>query len=592
VSEHRLKRKLAAVISADVAGYSRLMADDEVATIRTLMACKAEMAALVTAGGGRVVDFVGDNMLAEFGSTLDAVDHAVKIQRALEKINHKLAGERRMQFRIGIHLGDVTETEERLFGDGVNIAARIEKHADPGGICVSEAVYAQVHNKLDLEFANLGQQTLKNIPDPVTIYRVAEPGHGPAGPPSEAGGDENAALPLPGKPSLAVLPFVNLSADPEQDYFSNGLTLDIMAALVKIPGLFLITDTSLLTFKTLPVSIREISRQFGVNHVLDGGVRKIGNRIRITVRLIKADTGHQVWADQFDRRFEDLFAVEDEIIDEIVTALDVKLVTGKSARTLRKTIKNRDALEYFYRGWQNLFGSGLEHVKEARDMFEETIRLEPESPLGYALAAWSCYRMAELRWFTGDAGRSLEEATQLAQRALALKDLSGLPHLVMGQILLLKREYDSAVAEAEKAVFARPSCEVSYAAKANILLHLGQPEAAVTLARSAIRHSPVYPAYYPAVLAAAYYGCERYEDAVKAAEVVLKTDPNHLDALLFLACAQARLGRLEAARQAAGQALRAMPDFTLKWFCATHPYRERETLDPLLEMLRKAGLDR
>jgi tetratricopeptide (TPR) repeat protein len=200
--------------------------------------------------------------------------------------------------------------------------------------------------------------------------------------------------------------------------------------------------------------------------------------------------------------------------------------------------------------------------------------------------------MAELRWFTGDAERSLEQATQLAQRALTLEDLSGLPHLVMGQILLLKRKYDSAVAEAEKAVFARPSCEVSYAAKANILLHLGQPEDAVTLARSAIRHSPVYPAFYPAVLAAAYYGCQQYEDAVTAAEVVLKTDPNHLDALIYLACAQARLGRLDAAHRAAADVLRVMPGFTLNWFCATHPYKEREILDPLLEMLRKAGLDR
>jgi tetratricopeptide (TPR) repeat protein len=336
--------------------------------------------------------------------------------------------------------------------------------------------------------------------------------------------------------------------------------------------------------------IAEIKHRFGVNHVLDGGVRKLGNRIRLTARLIEAESSRQVWADRYDRQFDDLFAVEDEIIDEIVTALDVKLVTGKSARTLRKTIKNPEALEYFYRGWQSLFGSKLEDVKEARSLFEETIRLEPESPLGYALAAWACYRIAEFNWFTGDGEQALEQATQMAQKAVAHEDITALPRLVMGQIYLLKHEYDSAVAEADKAVLARPSCEVSYAAKANILLHLGQPEDAVELALTAIRHSPVYPAFYPAVLAAAYYGCRKYEDAVSAAQTVLKSDSKNLDALLYLACSYVKLDRLVDARRSAEEALGVMPDFTFEWFRATHPYKDRALLDELVGILRKAGL--
>jgi len=285
MTEGELKHRLAAILSADVVGYSRLMAEDEVSTVRTLSAWRDKITAIVDDNEGRVVDFVGDNMLAEFHSALDAVDGAVEIQQTLARLNADLAENRQMNFRIGINLGDVLVDGDLIYGDGVNIAARLESLAESGGLCISEFVYAQVHSKRELEFVDMGLRTLKNIPDPVRVYRVVARVDDAASP---AVAKEDAlpppkALPLPDKPSLAVLPFVNLSADPKQDYFSDGLTMDIMTALVRIPGLFLISEISMFSYKSRAPSIDELSAKPGVSHVLDGGVRKAGDRIRISV---------------------------------------------------------------------------------------------------------------------------------------------------------------------------------------------------------------------------------------------------------------------------------------------------------------------
>jgi tetratricopeptide (TPR) repeat protein len=365
--------------------------------------------------------------------------------------------------------------------------------------------------------------------------------------------------------------------------------MDIMTALVKIPGLFLISEISMFSYKSLAPSIGELSQQLGVSHVLDGGVRKAGDRIRITARLIETASGRQVWAERYDRRIDDIFAVQDEITAKIVEAMDIKLVTGEMAPTLRKIIRDPDALEYYYRGWEALFGSTRDDIREAQQFFEETIRLEPDSSFGYAIAAWAYWWSVDTG-LSDDISTSLDRAGELARKAKVLGDFTGLSHLVMAQIHLFNREHDKALAAAEKAVLARPSCDLSYIAKANILTYLDRPAEAIDLAKYAIRLAPVYPPFFLKTLAAAYYGSGRYEEATTSAREVLKSDKDDLDALLILAGANAALDRQEEASRAAAEVLKSNPDFTLNRYAETQPYRDPNKLEQVTSMLRKAGL--
>ena len=587
--EEGFKHKLAAILSADAVGYSRLMTEDEVATIRTLAACRDKINTHVHGNRGRVVDFVGDNMLAEFSSALDAVDCAVKIQETLEQFNAKLDQNRRMQFRIGIDLGEVLIDKDVIYGDGVNIASRLEGLAEPGGICISEFVYSQVHSKLNIGFVDVGTKKLKNFSTPVKVYKVIEQKTKAPTLVTGAVPDQEISLPLPNKPSLAVLPFANLSADSKQDYFSDGLTMDIMTALVRISGLFLISEISMFSYKSKAPSIRELGGQLGVSHVLDGGVRKEGDRIRITARLLETTTGRQVWAERYDRKIDDIFAVQDEITERIVEAMDIKLVTGEMAHTIRKVLRNPDALEYYYRGWEALFGSTKNDIEEAQQMFEETTRLEPESSFGYALAAWAHWWSVD-QGLSEDIAHSLERAIELARKAEDLEDFTGLSNLVMAQIHLCKHEHDKALEAAQKAVLARPSCDLSYVAKANILTYLGRPTEAIDLAKFAIRLAPVYPPFFQKTLAAAFYGNGQYEEAITSAKEVLKSDEGNLDAFLILAGANAALDQQEEASKAATEIKRIKPDFLLKKYAETQPYSDPKILKQVTSMLQRAGV--
>jgi TolB-like protein/tetratricopeptide (TPR) repeat protein len=494
-----------------------------------------------------------------------------------------------MHFRIGVHSGEIVVDKDVIYGDGVNIASRLEGFADPGGICISEFVFTQVRNKMPVGFVDIGIKKLKNIFTLVRVYKVVRPEIDAKPQVIEETIDREKSLPLPNKPSLAVLPFVNLSADSKQDYFSDGLTMDIMTALVRIPGLFLISEISMFSFKSQAPSVRELGRQLGVSHVLDGGVRKAGNRIRITARLLETVTGRQIWAERYDRRIDDMFAVQDEITEKIVEAMDIKLVTGEVARTIRKVIRDPDALEYYYRGWEALFGSTKEDINEAQQMFEETMRLEPESSFGYAMAAWSHWWSVD-QGLSEDIALSLERALELARKAEDLEDFTGLSHLVMAQIHLFKREHDKALEAVQNAVIARPSCDLSYVAKANILNYLGRSKEAIDLAKFAIRLSPVYPPFFPKTLAAAFYGSGRYEEAIESAKEVLKSDKDNLDALLILAGANAALDRQEEASKVAQEIKRVKPDFSVKNFVETQPYRDMKILKQVTSMLQRAGL--
>ncbi|MGD9058038.1 MAG: adenylate/guanylate cyclase domain-containing protein [Desulfobacterales bacterium] len=589
MTQDELKHRLAAILSADVVGYSRLMAKDEVATVRTLAAWREKISVIIDAHEGRVVDFVGDNMLAEFHSAIDAVDAAMEIQQTLAQLNAQIDTDRQMNLRIGINIGDVLVDGDLIYGDGVNIAARLESLAETCGICISEVVYSQVHNKRELEYVDMGPQALKNIPDAVHVYRVIP--EGLEKPPSTATTATQSAQtpPLPDKPSLAVLPFANLSADPKQDYFSDGLTMDIMTALVRIPGLFLISEISMFSYKSQIPSIDELRTKLGVSHVLDGGVRKADDRVRITARLVETASGRQIWAERFDRKIDDIFMVQDEITERIVTAMDVQLVTGEVSRSIRETLRNPEALECYYRGWQALFGSTTEDIREAQQMFEETIRLAPEASFGYAMAAWSHW-WAVAQGLCDNVSDTLTRAAERAGKAMEMDDFTGLSHLVMAEIDLFNRDHEKALAAAEKAVIARPSCDLSFVAKANILIYLGRAKEAIGMVKFAIRLAPVCPPFFQVVLASAYFGSGLYDKAIAAATEAIQADPNHQAAYLILAAANIALDRLQAAQKAAAEVERISPDFRLENYAATQPYKDPLTLKQIIANLQKAGL--
>jgi adenylate cyclase len=589
MSKDGFKHKLAAILSADVVGYSRLISEDEVSAVRILNSYRNEISSIVNKYQGRVVDFVGDNLLAEFPSAFDAVNCAVRIQQVLKNHNEKQVPERRMNFRIGLHLGDIIIDGERIYGDGVNIAARIETLAEPGGICISDVIYKQIHNKLELEYTELGEQIFKNISEPVGAYKIFEVPSSNNLHTDKAELRIEAPLSLPDKPSLAVLPFVNLSADPEQDYFCTGLTMDIMTSLVKLSGLFLIGENAMRTYKEKPVTISDLGHQLGVSHVLEGGARKSGNQVRITVQLMKTSKGRHIWAERFDRQLGDLFSLQDEITEEIVAAMDVKLVTGEWSRRIRKTLRSPSARECFYRGWQSMFGSTKEDIEEAQRMFEETIRLEPESALGYDMAAWA-YWLAAYHGFSDSFTNSLERALELAEQALTLEEATGFPHLVMAQIHLYKREHNLAMVEIDKANFVRPSCSGVHAIKANILNYMGKPTEAIELAKKAIRFTPVFPMFFPAILARAYHLCDLNEEAIAVAKEILNRSQDDLDALLILAYTSAVLGRMKDAHQAVREIIRLNPGFTLEEYAKFQPYKDQRILEKIIQTLQIAGL--
>ena len=590
MNEGQFRRHLAALISADVVGYSRLMADDEIGTIRALTTCRDKITEMVKKNQGRLVDFVGDNMLAEFSNTLDAVQCADRIHKALEELNRGFPEHRHLEFRIGIHLGDVTTDDDRIYGDGVNIAARLESLAKPGGTCISDMVFRQIQGKLDMEFVDMGLKKLKNIPEPVRTYQLVTPKthqrdlHERSGPttPQET-------LPLPAKPSLAVLPFVNLDMNQEQDHFSDGLTIDIVTALVQIPSLFLISDASTFSIKTKPMSIPDIGRRLGVQYVLEGGVRRSGNRLRISARLSETEKGRQIWAQRFDRQLGDIFEIQDEITSEIVTAMDIKLVSGEPGRLVRKVVKNPQALEYYYRGWSAMFSSSPEYIQLSQQMFEEMIRLEPDSFLGYSVGAWA-YWWGIFKDASADKSRDLNRVQDLVSKAQVLGDDTGMADLAIAHIHLLNGDHEKALAAAEQALLTRPSCDVSFAVKASILNYLGRPEEAIPLARFAIRLSPVYPSYYPTILGYAYYHCGKYEKAREAAEVSIKADPDNLEALILMTAIHVAMGAMEQAQKTVSTIKDIHPEFSLTAFAANHPYQNQKHLDQILTHLNQVEL--
>ncbi len=460
MTTERVRRKLSAILSADVKGYSRLMGEDEVATVRTLKEYRQIMTLLIRQYRGRVVDSPGDNVLAEFSSVVDAVECAMEVQRALQTKNAELPQNRKMEFRIGINLGDVIKEGKSIYGDGVNIAARVEDLALPGGICISGSVYDHVESKVSLRFEYLGEQTVRNIKKPVRVYRVKVE-HGSSLP----GLDR--PLELPDKPSIAVLPFVNMSDDPKQEYFSDGITEDLITDLSKISGLFVIARNSVFTYKGRPVKVGEVGQELGVQYVLEGSVRKAGDRVRITAQLVDAIKGYHLWAERYDRELGDIFALQDEVAQKIVVALAVTLTEDEQKRLVHRETDNLEAFDHYLRGSEYKKRFMKESNVQARRMFERAIKLDSRFALAYAELALTHVDDWCMGW--SEDPQSLDRALQYAQRAIALDESLPLAHRTLGHVYLWKKQHGEAIAAVERAVALDPNDAEGYAELGRIL---------------------------------------------------------------------------------------------------------------------------
>jgi adenylate cyclase len=591
MTTQEVKRKLAAILSADVKGYSRLMGADEEATVRTLQAYKEVMVSSIQHHRGRVVGTAGDSVLAEFPSVVNAVQCAVEIQQVLKAKNAMLSETRRMEFRIGINLGDVIEEGEQIYGDGVNIAARLEGLAEAGGICISESAFQQIENKLPLRYDYLGEHEVKNIAKPVRVYRAQIESEAVTRKPLEVASKDKMAFPLPDKPSIAVLPFVNMSDDPKQEFFSDGMTEEIITALSKSPYLFVIARQSTFAYKGKPVKVKQVSEELGVRYVLEGSVRRSGEKVRITAQLIDAMTGYHLWAERYDRDLKEIFALQDEIALKILKTVHEKLepwdharVLGRGARNLEVFLKAMEAREHFYRMTK-------EDNALARKLYEEVISLDPDYAFAYAGLAWT--HMAGL-WFgpSKSPEDSVGRAIELGQKAIALDESEALGHAFLGFFYTYVGQFDRAVAHAERGLTLDPNSYGVLYNSATALAYSGRPEEAIPLLQKAIRLNPFAPAiFFPYTLSAVYRMVGRFDEAVEQAKKAVERDPKNQITYLALASACILAGREEEARAAAAEVLKINPKFSLDRYAKKGlPYRDTSQIHRTIDALRKAGL--
>ncbi len=592
MAQEGFKRKLTAILSADAVAYSRLMGEDEEDTVRTLMAYREVMTALIRQHNGRVLDFPGDNLLAEFASVVDAVQCAMVVQKEIKARNEKRPENRKMQFRIGISLGDVIQEGEKIYGDGVNVAARLESLAEPGGICISGIVYDQVRKKLNLEYEYAGKKTLKNIEEPIHIYRVLPL-------PDEAvkkgikAQVERMAFPLPERPSIAVLPFTNMSGDPAQEYIGDGISENIISALSVGSAMFVIARNSTFAYKGRSVKVQQIAEDLGVRYVLEGSVQKSGERLRVTAQLIDALNGYHLWSEKYDRKMVELFELQDEITQKIVVSLQVELTHGEQARAYAKTTDNLEAWSHGVRGNELLDKFNKEDNLKAQEHLEEAIKLDP----GYVLAyVWlgATHTVAAAYGWSASAADSFKRAHELARKAAALDDKSASVQILLGTIYLFQREHDKAIAAGKRAISLDPNFSIGHAHLAQIMFFSGHFEEAIALTEKAMRLSPYYPAFYLSPLARSYAFRGRYEEALITSNQLYNRsrsgDYPEDWALVHLAGVCAAFDREEEARAFMAQALKINLGLSSEFFKKTQPFKNPAHLQRELAALRKAGL--
>jgi len=629
MAEEGFKRKLTSILSADAVGYSRLMEDDEAATVRTLTSYREVIATLIKQHNGMVVDSPGDNLLAEFVSVVDAVQCAVSVQNEITARNEDLPENRKMQFRIGINLGDVIQEGERIYGDGVNIAARLESLADPGGICISKTAFDQIERKLPYGYEFIGDQTVKNISKPVGAYRVMlEPRVTVAGEPEaekpapvrripilvgaavvlvlaiavgiwqfyvrrpsvEPASAEKMAYPLPDEASIAVLPFVNMSDDPKQGYLSDGITESIIMALSKLQDMFVIARNSTFTYKGKAVKIQQVAEELGVRYVLEGSVQKTENRLRITAQLIDAITGKHMWAERYDRNLKDLFALQDEITMKIVTALQVKLTEGEQALLLAKGTKNLEAYLKLLQGLEHHRRVNIEDNALGRQLYEEAIALDPEYAFAYTLLGVT--HMLDVYYGSSKSPKkSIAQAIKLAKKAVAIDDSLANAHGFLGYLYTRTREYDKGVAECERGVAINPNDVLAQSWLGQSLYWADRAEEALPVLKKALRLDPISPVWaILCFLAMVYRDMGQYEEAIPLCKRVLQRWPDNIFAHIILAATYSMSDRDEDARSEATEVLRIDPNFSLERFARTRLHKNQANTARFVDALRKAGL--
>jgi adenylate cyclase len=593
------------------------MGNDEEATVRTLRSRRELFTELVVEHHGRIVNAPGDNILAEFGSVVDAVQCAVEIQQRFRAANEELPSEQRMRFRIGVNLGDVIVEDESIYGDGINVAARLEALAEPGGISVSGIVFEQIKHKLDLICEDLGYHEVKNIADPVRVYRICLQPGGAAATAARprrrpllvvgtsiaalsvvamsvwalwpSGNDEESVIAAPQaseSPSLAVLPFDNMSGDPEQEYFSDGITEDLITDLSKVSGLFVIARNSVFTYKDQPIDIRQIGEELGVAFVLEGSVRKADGQVRITAQLIDVATGGHIWAERYDRNLDAVFTVQDEVVREIVTALAVTLADDEEERITQMPTGDLTAYDADKQGWWHYHQLTAEANLQAREMFDRAISLDPGYARPYAGLGFTYYEAWTQQWEEDPLG--LDRAFAYAMAALERDEDLAAAHTLLGHVYLWRGDHDAAIEEQTKVLEAAPGDAWAYRDLAETLVFAGRSEEAIDLAKRAMELNPNYDAVFPFTLGFAYVLSGQYEEGIPALAESVALNPALQPGHLLLAAAYHETGRPTEAAMQMSQALESNPTLSLETFGARLPFKDAADLDWMIS-LTEAG---
>ena len=583
MAEARVERRLAAVLAGDVAGYSRLMGADEEGTLKRLNAHRREfLEPKIAEHRGRIVKRTGDGILIEFASAVDAGRCAVEIQHGMDQRNRLAAPGQKIELRIGIHVGDIIIEEGDIFGDGVNVAARLEGIAEPGGICVSDDAYRQMRDKFDTAFEDAGEQQLKNIARPVRVYRVK---FGESGVPQPAA----PALALPDKPSIAVLPFQNMSGDPEQEYFADGMVDDIITGLSRIKWLFVIARNTTFTYKGKAVDVKQVGRELGVRYVLEGSVRKAGDRVRITGQLIDAATGTHVWAERYDRKFDDIFALQDELTLSVVGAIEPSLRLAEIERVKRKRPDRLDAYDLVLQAQPDVYTRMPAPSTKALTLLERALGLDPTYALAHAYAA-ECHHIIFLRGGLSEEHRA--SSIRHAEAAMAYGQDDALTLSFAGFVIGMdKHDRAAAFAAFEAALAVSPSSAITYFLGSILLGWAGEAERAIEWGERGLRLSPFDPWRFSAFYAAAlgHFHRGHYEEAAAAARKAVQYSPAFSQTYILLAAAVAKLGRLEEAKVAAARVLALQPAFRYSRLFAAMDCAPA-LVAALSEALRAAGL--
>jgi adenylate cyclase len=576
-----VQRKLAAILSADVAGFSRLMGEDEAATVRALGACRGLVQEIVARHRGRIVDMPGDNILAEFASAVDAVQAAAAMQVQLAECNAALPETRRMTLRIGVNLGDVIEEDGRIYGDGVNIAARVESLANPGGICVSGKVHDEVLRKLNLAFEDLGEHALKNIAGAVRVFRVHADGKAvpavvsiPLAPPRQA------------KPSIFVHPFANMSGDAEQEFFADGLTEDIITELSRFHELFVISRNSSFKYRGKPLEVQTVAREMSVHYVVEGSVRKAGNRVRITVQLIDAETDRHLWAERYDRELADIFAVQDEVTAAIVSVVAGRVEAASHERASRTPTENMAAYECVATAKTLHHRSTREANARAMELIERAIALDPKYAHAHAWKACIVGQQLTYGWCELEPGLRIVE--EEAMTAAGIDDNDSDVHRILAALRLRRDDHEQAAYHQRRALSLNPNDDLVVVQQGELATWRGEAEEGIEWIRKAMRLNPFHPARFWHHLARALFVARRYSEAADALSHIASPDEFHL---AFLAACHAMSGDTARAAEQAQATLKRKPDFSVaRNYLPTLHYKRESDLAHHREALLKAGL--